>query len=443
MRIKLKDGLLFLAGLLLAGSFMTYKVKASYNPILSSSSSRYDAQIVNQPTIAKGYPLYNSGPYDTSASTTSADANGSQYNNDYVRVMQTKTTKTGSYVQLRYFNKMIGWMNAHGIKSATLSQIALATMKQSDAIGTALLAPSGSKKAITVSNGFADLAHNTPNNGDGSVVYPLASLQKAMTGAMIQQLIDSSKLSASTTLAKYYPSVPYSKNITIKQMLSMTSGLDNTDITPDDQMTENQAYNSVVKRLKSTNSHQFDYSDANYILLAGIITKITGKSYAANLQTRILDKLGMKNTLIVDDQSPDTKAVVAMGYVGNNKTNYTGTHAVSMPRLSAIPGAGNLLSTPSDFYQFVLGLQNGQILTAKQYQQLLSYGSVYSGGFYVTQKGIKYNNGSFGGTSFHTSYYARNDNYHLALVFTNQGPLANNVSTKTFAQKMYDVATYY
>ncbi|KRL22419.1 beta-lactamase [Lentilactobacillus kisonensis DSM 19906 = JCM 15041] len=437
--------MLFLAGLLLAGSFMTYRYKAmaSYNPILSSSNKRYDAQIVNQTSPTKGYSLYDAGPYYTSSNTRTADGNGSKYNNDYVRVMQTKTTKTGTYARLRYFNQYIGWMNVHGIKPATLSQVATATMQQYDAIGTALLAPSGSSKMVTVSNGFADMAHNTPNNGNGSVVYPLASLQKAMTGAMIQQLISASKLSPTTLLSKYYPQVPYSKNITIKQMLSMTSGLTNTDITPTDQMTENQAYSSVVKRLKSTNNHQFNYSDANYILLAGIIAKVTGKSYASNLQTNILDKLGMKNTVIVDGDQPTIKSVIAVGYTDDGKTNYANIHAVSLPRLSAIPGAGNLLSTPSDYYKFVLGLQDGDVLTAKQYQQLVSYGSVYSGGVYVTRSGVKYNNGSFGGTSFHTGYYASNNNYHLALVFTNQGPLANNESTKDFAKKMYDVATYY
>lgn len=174
--------MLFLAGLLLAGSFMTDKAKASYNPILSSSSKRYDAQIVNQATRAKGFPLYDYGPYYTSSNTRTADDNGSKYNNDYVRVMQTKTTKTGSYVQLRYFNKMIGWMNVHGIKPASLTQIATDTMKQYDAIGTVLLAPSGSKNMVTVSNGFADMAHNTANSGDGSVIYPLASLQKSHDG---------------------------------------------------------------------------------------------------------------------------------------------------------------------------------------------------------------------------------------------------------------------
>lgn len=223
-------------------------------------------------------------------------------------------------------------------------------------------------------------------------------------------------------------------------MLSMTSGLDNVDIDPSKAMTESQAYASMVKRANATGKTTFDYSDANYVLLAGIIAKITKQSYAQNLQTRILNKVKMTHTFIVDNgKAPSTP--IALSYTRNGQTDYSSYQTASLPRLSAIPGAGNLLTTPSDYYQFILGLQNGAILTAQQYQQLLSYGSVYSGGLYVTQKGVKYNNGSFGGQNYHSGYFATTGNYHLAIVFENQDP--SNMTPKAFVKKMYQVATYY
>ncbi|WP_288639556.1 class A beta-lactamase-related serine hydrolase [uncultured Lentilactobacillus sp.] len=444
IKFKSRAVILFLAGLLSVGAYAAQsKTFAAYNAVTATSNKHYDAQIVNQNTVSKGYNIYYYGPYYTSLSTKTGDANGYNFNNDFVRVMQSKTTKTGTYVLLRYFNKNLGWMNVHGIKPVSFQTIANSMMKQYNVMGTAVLASSGPKNTATVSNGMANVVRNTANAGDGSVVYPLASLQKAMTGAIIQQLISANKLSASTKLSQYYPAGPYASNITIAQMLSMTSGIDNTDITPSSQMTENQAYSSMVSRLKSTNNHSYNYSDANYVLLAGIIAKVTGQSYAQNLQSRIFDKLGMSHTVIVDQDQPSTKATVAIGYTNDGKNDYQDADTVSYARLSAIPGAGNLLSTPSDYYKFIQGLQNGQVLTSKQYQQLTSYGNTYSGGFYVTKNGMKYNNGSFGGSSFHTSYYATNGNYHMALVFMNQYPLAGNISAKAFAQKMYDVATYY
>nr|WP_252893158.1 class A beta-lactamase-related serine hydrolase [Lentilactobacillus otakiensis] len=159
---------------------------------------------MNQTSLKSGYNLYASGPYNTSAGNVRAVANGSKYNNDYVRVMQTKTTKTGSYARLRYFNQYLGWMNVHGIKRVSFTQVARGTMQQYDVIGTAALEPYTNQPPVIVSTGYADKAHGVLNSGTGSVVYPLASLQKAMTAVMIQQLIDEGKLTASTLLSKYY-----------------------------------------------------------------------------------------------------------------------------------------------------------------------------------------------------------------------------------------------
>lgn len=444
IKLSARTTLLFMVGLLMVGIGAAHeKTYAAYNSVLQTSNKHYDAQIVNQTTPTKGYNLYTDGPYYTSSSTRTADDNGYHYNNNFVRVMQTKQTKTGTYAKLRYFNKMLGWMNVHGIKSVSFNTIANSMMKQYNVMGTAVLASAGATNTATVSNGLANVTKNVLNAGDGSVVYPLASLQKAMTGAIVQQLISAGQLSATTPLSKYYPAVPYSQSITVGELLSMTSGIDNTDVTPSSQLTENQAYASMVKRLKSTGQNTYNYSDANFVLLAGIIAKVTGQSYTQNLKTRIFNKVGMKNTFVINSKQPATKATIATGYTYDGKNNYQDADTASLARLSAIPGAGNLLSTPNDFYKFIQGLQNGQILTASQFQQLTSYGSYYSGGLYVTKSGYKYNNGSFGGSSFHTSYYARNDNYHMAIVFMNQYPLAGSSSAKAFTQKMYDVATYY
>lgn len=442
---KIRTVVLFLAGMLIVGGYaLRQRSLAAYNPVTATSNQHYDAQIVNQTNLKSGYNLYASGPYNTSAGNVRAVANGSKYNNDYVRVMQTKTTKTGSYARLRYFNQYLGWMNVHGIKQVSFAQIAQGTMRQYDVIGTAALEPYTNQPPVIVSNGYADKARGVVNSGAGSVVYPLASLQKAMTAVMIQQLINEGKLSASTLLSKYYPQVPYSSSITIAQMLAMTSGLDNTDATPAKQMTENQAFTNMVKSLQSTNDHAFSYSDANYVLLAGVIAKVTGQSYAENLEDRILNPVGMTNTFMVTSAKPTFKATLAVGYKKNGgRKDYTSPERMSYPRMSAIPGAGNLLSTPSDYYKFILSIRNGTLLNEDQHSDLLGYGSTYSGGVYVTRPGIYFNNGSFGGTGYHTGFFATNNNEHIAVVFTNQTPLGGGISGKNFVAKMYNVATYY
>lgn len=435
--------LLFLGGMLLAAMVMVHgRGASSYNPILSSSSKHYDAQIAN-PKGSSGYSIYSGGPYNTRSGTRKGQKTSRQYDQDYVRVMQTAITKTGTYAQLRYFDQMLGWMNVHGLKPATFSQVAAATMKKYNVIGSAILAPAGVDTAFDVSNGYAIQSSKVLNTANGAVVYPLASLQKSMTGVLVQQLIDAGSLTAQTPLSQFYPQIKGSSKITIQQLMAMTSGLENTDITPKTQMTENQAIASMIQRVKSTGNTQFDYSDANYVLLAGIIAKVTNQSYAQALQTKVFDKLGMDQTVLVGAQKVPNNLSVARSYSLINNHSYQQPVTISLARLSAIPGAGNLLTTPNDYYKFVKGVQDGQLLSADSYRQLLSYGSIYSGGLYVTRPGLVFNNGSFDGQTYHSGYFATKGNYHLAIVFNNQGPLGQNTPPKKFVQTMFEVAKYY
>ncbi|WP_235810907.1 class A beta-lactamase-related serine hydrolase [Secundilactobacillus paracollinoides] len=429
-------------GVVLLAGRMSCAASITYNSILSMRNHRYDAQIVHQ--IGKGgYALYTAGPYHTNRRTLTRDAIGSDHTNQYVRVMQTKVTRTGTYVKLRYFNQQLGWMNSHGIKRVSFASVIAGTMAQANFSGTAALISAGKTQPTVVSAGLADASTKTANSNNGTVLYPLASLQKAITGALIQQLISQRKLSPSTPLSRYYPQVAGSQRITISELLSMTSGITNPEQFPRQSPSETQAVSLALKTLKTSTNKTFQYSDDNYVLLAGIIAKVTGNSYAANVQTRVLTKLGLTHTFLVTRSQPSLTATLAQSATWTPADPYATPQSVTLPRFAALVGAGNMLTTPGEFTAVIQGMQNGQILTKKQYRQLLRYGTVYSGGFYVNRDGIKYNNGSFSGLTYHTGYYATTGNYHAAIVFSNRAPLRNGLSQKDFVAQLYRVAVYY
>lgn len=444
----IKGSRYWLAPLIFVGSFAATTLlsgcqpaSASYNSVLSTNNHHYDAQIVNQKGI--GYALYNDGPYKTSRRTKTRDANGSSYRDDYVRVMQTKRTKTGSYVKLRYFNKYIGWMYLNGIKKVSFATVAKGTMAQNNFIGSAALISSGETTPTVVNSGYADASKKIDNSSDGTVAYPLASLQKGITGALVEQLISQGKLSPTTKLSKFYPEVPGSNQITVRQLLTMTSGITNAEQFPKSALTEQQSVKQAIDTMKVSNGTKFQYSDDDYVLLAGIISKVTGESYTDNVQSKIFDKVGMTNSYLIGSRTPTLSGTLAKAYTHSGNANYSQPELLSYPRSSAIIGAGNALTTPTDYTRFILGLQNGKILTKKQYQQLLSYSNTYSGGFYVNHKGEVFNSGSFSGINYHTGYYATTGNYHTAIVFSNQSPLTKDLSQRDFTYLMYRVATYY
>ncbi len=78
-------------------------------------------------------------------------------------------------------------------------------------------------KPITISHGInrGEVETDIENNK----LFPMASLQKLMTGIIIQRLIDQDVLSEDDRLSQFFPQVKGSNSITIHQLLTHTSGL--------------------------------------------------------------------------------------------------------------------------------------------------------------------------------------------------------------------------
>ena len=53
----------------------------------------------------------------------------------------------------------------------------------------------------------------------------IGSITKTFVATVILQLVDSGKIGLDDKLEKYYPDYPNSSNITVRQMLDMTSGI--------------------------------------------------------------------------------------------------------------------------------------------------------------------------------------------------------------------------
>jgi len=117
---------------------------------------------------------------------------------------------------------------------------------------------------------------------------------------LLLQLEAEGKLSINDTLGKWLPQYPAWRNITIKQLLDMTSGIPDYAGQP--------AYASAVAagagfsaaRLVgyvagAVTGDVWNYSDTNYILAQMVIEKVTHDTYADQLTRRIIIPLGLHN----------------------------------------------------------------------------------------------------------------------------------------------------
>lgn len=283
----------------------------------------------------------------------------------------------------------------------------------------------------TISYGYAWYGKRI-GNGNSQVVYPTASLQKVITAAMVVQLINETKgtnneFTQYTKISRWYPNLKNADNITVGNLLTHTSGImaTKTEVDRGRNYSEEKAINWVVNNINSSPSDtigNYHYNNSNYILLTGIIRQITGRSYADNIQSRIIDKLNLQNTYLY--QNIPKGKTDPISYYSNGGKNYQKAAYLKKSLVSQIPGAGNLFTTTEEYYKMQVGLTDGSILNKNDFYYLTHLKSKvvnYSGGLYLyNNDNIKNAYGSFKGVHFGTWMQLTADNQNGIVMFLNQ-----------------------
>lgn len=324
------------------------------------------------------------------------------------------------------------------------------TLAQNKVRGTVVVIKDGHAQQISYGYGYYGRRLGA---GNTKVVYPVCSLQKVITGAIITQLISEGKFNQDTKISRWYPNLKNADKITVGNLLTHTSGLlaTGTEVNRGINYSEGDAINWVVNRvnqLQEGNPGNFYYNNTNYILLAGIIRQVTNQSYEANVKSRIINKLGLKRTFFYPD-IPRNKTD-AISYTWRNK-NYQNAQYVKRSLASQLPGAGNLFSTPMDYYRIQVALTDGRILTKDQFNYLTHLQSrvtSYSGGVYLKNNdNLKMAYGNLYGTHFGNWFQMTTDNQNGLIMFLNQTQnnedqnkaigyqILNHIKANTFTEK--------
>ena len=94
-----------------------------------------------------------------------------------------------------------------------------------------LLVVKNGKTVYQTSRGYSNFGNGLSN--EKNTAYEIDSVQKTLTAALVMKEVQKGKLSLTDKLSKFYPSIPGSNKITIRQMLDMTSGLVLSEVGPD------------------------------------------------------------------------------------------------------------------------------------------------------------------------------------------------------------------
>ncbi len=207
--------------------------------------------------------------------------------------------------------------------------------------------------------------------------FRIGSVTKQFTAAAILHLAGEKKLSIDDTLAKYFPKYPGGDKITLRQLLTHTSGLHNYTAHPDFMARVTQPISSadLVAWFQDdppdfAPGEQFAYCNTGYVLLGQIVEKVSGQTYGDYLQKQFFGPLGMNDTGVYVNATPPVH--VAKGYSFLIKD----LQPAKDWDMSWAGGAGSLYSTVADLWHWTEALQEGRVLSPEGLQNMTTEVSV-------------------------------------------------------------------
>ncbi|APM39841.1 serine hydrolase domain-containing protein [Clostridium kluyveri] len=213
----------------------------------------------------------------------------------------------------------------------------------------------GASLAVLTDGKIHELASGVLHRGTGVDVttdslFQVGSITKVYTATLVMQLVDSGELDLDTPLKKIFPefTVPEADAITIRQLLSHTSGL-TSDFTFDTGRGDDclEHYIEAAKELKldSKPGTIVSYSSVGYNVLGRIIEVLIGQTWDDALRDRLITPLGLTSTVTLPEEVLRFRA--AMGHLGPDPVPFWNL----LPR-SAGPSGGALCATAADLIRF-------------------------------------------------------------------------------------------
>ncbi|MFI0737242.1 serine hydrolase domain-containing protein [Streptomyces sp. NPDC021100] len=221
--------------------------------------------------------------------------------------------------------------------------------------------------------------------------FRIGSISKVFSSVVLLQLEAEGKVGLDDTLERRLPGVVRGNGndgsrITIRQVLNHTSGLYN--YTDDEGIRKSLSTDFFKHRydtrkpadlLRTALSHQpnftpgtdWRYSNTNYILAGMLIEKLTGHSYADEIERRVVKPLGLRATTL-PGTSPGIPGPHGRGYSKLFDDSSTKIYDTTEQNPSWAWAAGEIISTTGDLNRFYGALLAGRLLPERQQRELLT-----------------------------------------------------------------------
>ncbi|MFF9345794.1 serine hydrolase domain-containing protein [Streptomyces sp. NPDC014734] len=230
--------------------------------------------------------------------------------------------------------------------------------------------------------GVGDRATKVP--ADPKAKFRIGSNTKAFISTVLLQLEGEHRLSLDDTVDRWLPGAVAAngydgKKITIRQLLNHTSGLPDylgslqistpyfLNTNPREVLPPQKLVDIGLARQapQSAPGEKFGYSNTNYVLAGMVIRIVTGSEPAAEVQRRIIEPLGLRDT-----DFPTEDPALYGNYLHGYVLRAILIDDATVSNVQVTGNAGAIVSTLDDLATFSRALLGGELLAPAQLAEL-------------------------------------------------------------------------
>lgn len=312
---------------------------------------------------------------------------------------------------------------------ASIDSIVRFVMGDQRVLGLSLAVVRDGRISYAHGYGFADRRRTirvTPET-----VFPIASLEKSLVAASILRLVERHEISLDDRASKYVPLYPAARGVTIRELLTHTSGIPDYAQLPgfDRRQRVPVSPQELVQRvaalpLRFAPGTDWNYSNTDYVLLGMVIERVTHVPLEAWLRRDLFVPLHLTATAAWNPILPEPQRA-------------EGSVAAGSPSLAF--GAANLESDVLDLGHWIDDLLGGRVVDRASLARMLEPSTIgsatvpYGMGFFAGRIGGRPGAWHSGYIEGYSSFIAVVPGRHLGVVLlcnadrVDLGPLAQSV----------------
>lgn len=254
--------------------------------------------------------------------------------------------------------------------AAKIDEIARDALASSGVPSASIAVVRGGKCVYVKAYGDARLEPITP--ATPAMRYSVGSISKEFTVAAMLMLQQQGKLSLADKVAKYFPELTDADQITIRQLLSHTSGYQ--DFWPQDYLFPMMKHPTTPafimdtwgkKPLDFVPGAQWQYSNTNYTIAGAIVQKLTGQVPFKFLQQHVFPALGIR-----DAYNSNLHALPATDARGYSRYALGPLRPSQKEGTNWVYGAGELAMSAGDLAKWDIAMIDNTLLAPASWREM-------------------------------------------------------------------------